>query len=88
ISNSLYRPQVSYSALKEENDRLRAENKKLIQKNQILIKKTKSLESQNRHFQQKTSRQISEIRSLVHRSKNVSSEEFKKQVKTLFKSND
>ncbi|CAG8723716.1 8053_t:CDS:2, partial [Cetraspora pellucida] len=80
--------QVSYSVLKEENNHLQAKNKKLIQKIQILIKKTKLLEFQNHHFQQKTYRQISEICFLVHRSKNVSLKEFKKQVKTLFKSND
>ncbi|CAG8463622.1 36634_t:CDS:2 [Racocetra persica] len=53
ISNSLYRPQDSYSALKEEYDHLWLQNKKLTQKNEALIKKIKSFRSQNRHFKQK-----------------------------------
>ncbi|RIB13682.1 hypothetical protein C2G38_2324984, partial [Gigaspora rosea] len=53
-----------------------------------LITKTKSLGSQNRHFKEKTSHRISSIRSLVSRSKKFSANNFKKQVKELFKSNN
>ncbi|CAG8602904.1 18215_t:CDS:2, partial [Cetraspora pellucida] len=88
ISGFFYRHQMRYSVLKEECDQLRLQNKKLNQKNEALIIKTKSLRSQNRHTRQKVSCQISEIRSLVRRSKQISSEDFKKQVKALFKSND
>ncbi|CAG8744791.1 13146_t:CDS:2, partial [Gigaspora margarita] len=87
ISNSLYRPQSSYAALQKECSQLRLQNKKLIKQNQTLISKNKSLGSQNRHFRQKASHHISAICSLVSKSKKISSDNFKKQVKELFKSN-
>ncbi|CAG8634056.1 13557_t:CDS:1, partial [Cetraspora pellucida] len=88
ISNFLYQPQDSYSALKEERDHLQLQNKKLTQKNEALIKKIKSFRSQNHHFQQKTSCSLSEICFLVCKSKKISLEDFKKQIKALFKLND
>ena len=46
ISNTLYRPQSSYTALQQ----LQSQNKNLIRRNEALIIKTKSLGSQNCHL--------------------------------------
>jgi hypothetical protein len=43
--------------------------------------------SKNQHLQDQKSKHIAEIRSLVRRSKQITNEEFRKKIKSIFKLN-
>ncbi|CAJ0633765.1 12833_t:CDS:2, partial [Entrophospora sp. SA101] len=73
--------------LEEENKELKSQIKKFGKEKEKLIKKTQSLGASKQHFKTKSEKRVSTIRSLVHKSGNFSENEFKNQVKSLFKIN-
>ncbi|GET66310.1 hypothetical protein GLOIN_2v1761399 [Rhizophagus irregularis DAOM 181602=DAOM 197198] len=87
ITQSLYKHQPTYKSLQESNTKLKADFKKLHRQNQTLIRKTQSLGVQNRHLRNQKSSHISQIRSLVRCSHQISDATFQKKIKSIFEVN-
>lgn len=87
LSQSLYKPKSDYYSLQNSNLKLKKTNNELFQKNQKLIKRTQSLGAKAQHIKHQKSKHIAEIRSLVRRSKQITNEEFREKVKTIFNPN-
>ena len=87
IIHGLYKKRSSIEDLEEENNKLKNEIKKLEKEKEKLIKRTQSLGASKQHLKTKSEKRVSTIRSLVRKSGNFSKNEFKNQVKSLFKIN-
>lgn len=87
LNYGLYKKKSTIKDLEEENKELKTQIKKFGKEKEKLIKKTQSLGASKQHFKTKSEKRVSTIRSLVHKSGNFSENEFKNQVKSLFKIN-
>ncbi|CAJ0838131.1 439_t:CDS:2, partial [Entrophospora sp. SA101] len=87
LNYGLYKKKSTIKDLEEENKELKSQIKKFGKEKEKLIKKTQSLGASKQHFKTKSEKRVSTIRSLVRKSGNFSENEFKNQVKSLFKIN-
>ncbi|RIB03511.1 hypothetical protein C2G38_2224865 [Gigaspora rosea] len=85
FSQSFYKHKSDYYSLQSSNLKLEKKNKKLDQKNNELIKQTQSLGAKTHYLKKQKSWHISEIRFLVRQSKQITNDEFRKKVKSIFK---
>ncbi|RIB26645.1 hypothetical protein C2G38_2030026 [Gigaspora rosea] len=76
LVQSLYKHKSDYDSLQDLDLELKA-----------LVKRTQSLGAKAQHFQNQKSKYITEIRSLVQRSKQITNDKFRKNVRSIFNIN-
>ena len=87
LALSLYKHKSDYHSLQDSNSKLKKDNKKLYQKSQKLVERTQSLGAKAQHSYDQKRKHIAEIRSLVRRSREITNEEFRRKVKSVFNLN-